>query len=100
MLLDPRMQRELGRRRWFGEQQRDRLRQITDRLVALLEEPLGYITGFRRPCRQPAHWDETLRPLATQEMHGPRGVRGLSICEIRDHRLDLLAGASRLVDGG
>src|SRR4051812_3344693 len=73
-LLDPAMQRHVVRARDIRQQQRHRLRQIADGIVGLLEQPRRNVRLFHRPFGQAPNGDEPLRPVAAEEVHGPRRI--------------------------
>src|SRR5205085_5188582 len=74
--------------------------EVTDRGVALLEQPLGDAARLGRPGGEAADRDQALGSIAAEKVYRPRRVRRLSIREIPDHGVDLLTRARRLVAGG
>src|SRR5215207_3570719 len=94
------MQREIGRALRVRQEQRHRLGQIADAVVALIEQPLRYPRLFHRPTRESPNGDEPLRPAAAQKPDRPRGIGGLGGSEVLDHRVHLLVGPHGLVDRG
>src|SRR5690348_10744787 len=100
VILDPNVQRPFDAGVALGEEQRDRLGEIADRRVALIEQPLWNPARLRGPIGKPAHWNQPLRPPTAQKVNGPCRVRWFSMRKVLHHRIDLFTGACCLVDGG
>src|SRR2546423_1282840 len=98
MVLDPNVQRAIEGSRAFRKKQRDRLGEITDGGIALLEQPIRNPARLRGPRRETPHRDQPLRSFAAQEVDRPGRVSGRGMREIVNHGVHFLTRASRLVD--
>src|SRR5207248_755353 len=99
-LLDPPVQREIGRGRGGRQQERDRLREVADRVVALAEEPVRNAGLLNGPRREFARFEETLGTASEEEARGPRGVCRRGGGEVASERGDLLVGLGGGVERG
>src|SRR5438874_3995671 len=100
MVLDPNVQRAIEGSRAFRKKQRDRLGEITDGGIALLEQPIRNPARLRGPRRETPHRDQPLRSFAAQEVDRPGRVSRRGMREIVNHGVHFLTRASRLVDRG
>ncbi len=78
----------------------DRLGEIADGLVALLEQPLRQAGGGHGERPQFARAHHLSRLAAGEEVHRPGGVAGFGLAEVACHRLDLGLGRRALVEFG
>jgi hypothetical protein len=89
--------------RW-RQDERQRLRQIADRLVAFVEQPVRHAGRTRTGFAQHARRDRLPRLAAREEVHRPRSVCRRHLREVSLHRLHAMAGGcaavEREVEGG
>ncbi len=97
--LDPVREAEDAAARWRRQQVRDRLGEVADSLVALLEQPVGNAAGCEGELAQGAAVDDLARLAAGEEVDRPGGICRRHGGEIPDQRLDLGLRGRRRVEG-
>ena len=100
VILDPLGKRPVARALRRREQQRDRLGDVADGVIRLLEQPVLDPRRLGRPGPHPARGHDLPRLPADQEIHRPRRVGGRRLGEVTPQRLDLDARLRRLVQEG
>src|SRR5690606_31688084 len=81
------------------EQQGDGLGEVADDGVALIEEPGLDAGAMERPVAELAAGEQPLDLAPGEEIDRPGGVLRRGDREIGRHRLDLVVGGGRAVDG-
>ena len=98
-VLDPLRQAAIGQARRRRQHQRDRLGQVADRLVALLEQPVvdaGALAGERA---QQAGRNDLARLAAGQKIDRPRRIGGVGQGQVGAQRAHFVGGRGARIEG-
>ena len=82
------------------EQQRQRLGEIADVRIALLDDHRRKARRLADPGAEQRRCDQPLQPLTAQEIQRPGGVLGRGFGEVGAHGLELGRGCARVVECG
>src|SRR5687768_5188057 len=96
--FDPHVEGLVTRRRAVRKEQSDRLRQVANGVVRLLEQPVVYTRFFHRPVCESPHRNEPLWTAAAQEIDRPCRITRICAREVAAHRFDLLGRTGGGVD--